>query len=164
MRKGITRQILTSNHTRCLPGNQSWSFQIVETFRQRLKKLYELAELKGTPRPVARQRALVWLERVELADWAGHKVKDLSRGMQQKLQLVVSLVHDPELLVLDEPFQGLDPVNVDLLKTSPPKTKRSILWQSVQANGSNTRSSAPAISSYFLASLCSKATGSGLRS
>jgi len=75
-----------------------------------------LAELKGARRPTARQRALSWLERVELADWAEHKVKDLSRGMQQKLQFVASLVNDPELLILDEPFQALDPINVDLLK------------------------------------------------
>ncbi len=81
-----------------------------------LDVLIYLAELKGTPRSTARQRALDWLERVELANWAGHKVKDLSRGMQQKLQFVASLVHDPELLILDEPFQGLDPVNVELIK------------------------------------------------
>ncbi len=81
-----------------------------------LHVLTYLAALKGTPHSVARSRALAWLERIELADWAGHKVKDLSRGMQQKLQFVASLVHDPELLILDEPFLGLDPVNVELVK------------------------------------------------
>ncbi len=81
-----------------------------------LEVLAYLAALKGVPRSEARLRALAWLERVELANWADRKVKDLSRGMQQKLQFVASLVHDPELLVLDEPFMGLDPVNVELVK------------------------------------------------
>jgi len=81
-----------------------------------LDVLIYLAELKGTPRSTAREQALSWLERVELSEWAKHKVRDLSRGMQQKLQFVVSVVHGPELLILDEPFQGLDPINVDLLK------------------------------------------------
>ena len=81
-----------------------------------LDVLVYLAELKGRPRSLAREHALAWLERVDLSDWARRKVRDLSRGMQQKLQFVASVVHDPQLLILDEPFQGLDPINVDLLK------------------------------------------------
>jgi ABC-2 type transport system ATP-binding protein len=82
-----------------------------------LDTLVYLAELKGKPQSEARQRATLLLEEVGLADWADRKVKALSRGMQQKLQLIASLVHDPELLILDEPFQGLDPLNVELVKS-----------------------------------------------
>jgi len=78
--------------------------------------LVYLGQLKGTDEATARRNATAWLERVELADWGKHKVKDLSRGMQQKVQFVAGLVHDPELLILDEPFQGLDPVNVEMIK------------------------------------------------
>jgi ABC-2 type transport system ATP-binding protein len=78
--------------------------------------LIYLAELKGVERSVARERAAMWLQRVELSEWANRKVQDLSRGMQQKVQIVASLIHDPELVILDEPFQGLDPVNVEVVK------------------------------------------------
>ena len=81
-----------------------------------LDVLVYLAELKGMPRSVAKEQAMSWLERVELSEWGHRKVRDLSGGMQQKLQFVASVVHDPQLLILDEPFQGLDPINVDLLK------------------------------------------------
>jgi ABC-2 type transport system ATP-binding protein len=64
----------------------------------------------------ARKRAADLLQRVELSEWGRRKVQELSRGMQQKVQLVASLVHDPDLVILDEPFQGLDPVNVELVK------------------------------------------------
>jgi ABC-2 type transport system ATP-binding protein len=81
-----------------------------------LDTLVYLAELKGVPRSTARGRAMDLLERIQLQDWAARKVRDLSQGMQQRLQLAASLVHDPEVLFLDEPFQGLDPVNVERVK------------------------------------------------
>jgi len=81
-----------------------------------LDNLVYLAELKGVSRPAARKRATALLEQMQLEEWATHKVKDLSQGMQQRLQLVASLVHDPEVLFLDEPFQGLDPINVERVK------------------------------------------------
>jgi len=81
-----------------------------------LDTLVYLAEMKGMPRSVARERATQLLERIQLEDWAARKVRDLSKGMQQRLQFIASLVHNPELLFLDEPFQGLDPLNVERLK------------------------------------------------
>lgn len=82
-----------------------------------LEVLVFLAQLKGLDADTAHDNAMRWLERVDLKDRAQSKIQELSRGMQQKAQLVATLVHDPELLILDEPFQGLDPVNVDLVKT-----------------------------------------------
>lgn len=70
-----------------------------------------LAETKGLGRGGARKKALDWLERLGLEDWAKRKVEDLSKGMQQKVQFIGTLLHDPELVILDEPFSGLDPVN-----------------------------------------------------
>jgi ABC-2 type transport system ATP-binding protein len=81
-----------------------------------LDTLVYLAELKGTPRATARERAMDLLARIQLEDWADRKVRDLSQGMQQRLQLVASLVHNPKVLFLDEPFQGLDPMNVERVK------------------------------------------------
>jgi len=76
-----------------------------------------LGALKGMPRDRARQRAAKLLAQTGLEEYGGRKVKELSKGMTQKAQFLTTIVHDPELLILDEPFQGLDPVNTDLLKS-----------------------------------------------
>ena len=73
-------------------------------------------EIKSMPRREARRSAADWLDRLDLSEVATKKVEELSKGMQQKVQFVSTILHDPELLVLDEPFSGLDPVNVNILK------------------------------------------------
>jgi len=75
-----------------------------------------LAQMKGVERRRARTLAAQWLERLGLGDRAMRKVNELSKGMQQKVQVISTLLHDPDLLVLDEPFSGLDPVNAQVLK------------------------------------------------
>jgi ABC-2 type transport system ATP-binding protein len=75
-----------------------------------------LTTLKGIDRTNARKRAGSYLERVGLGEVAKKKVKDLSKGMQQKVQLGVAMLHEPDLLIIDEPFYGLDPVNTRLVK------------------------------------------------
>ena len=78
--------------------------------------LVYLGQLKGMHRAAARDRAGELLRQVELGDWGRRKVDELSRGMQQKVQLIASLIHDPDLVILDEPFQGLDPVNAEMVR------------------------------------------------
>jgi ABC-2 type transport system ATP-binding protein len=82
-----------------------------------LECLTYLGALKGMSRPEARQRAMSLLERIGLEDYGKRKIKELSKGMTQKAQFLAAIVHNPDLLIMDEPFQGLDPVNTDLLKT-----------------------------------------------
>lgn len=81
-----------------------------------LDVLVFLAEVKGVSRHTARVRALEWLERLGLADRRLSKVSELSKGMQQKVQFIATVLHDPELVILDEPFSGLDPVNQQVLR------------------------------------------------
>jgi ABC-2 type transport system ATP-binding protein len=82
-----------------------------------LECLTYLGALKGIPRQEARRRATALLERTGLKEYAQRKVKELSKGMTQKAQFLAAIVHDPDLLIMDEPFQGLDPINTDLLKS-----------------------------------------------
>ena len=78
--------------------------------------LLYLATLKGLDEKTARERLGVWLERLDLAEHRHKKVQELSRGMQQKAQIIATLVHEPDLIVVDEPFSGLDPVNTRIVK------------------------------------------------
>ncbi|HXD48846.1 MAG TPA: ATP-binding cassette domain-containing protein [Gemmatimonadaceae bacterium] len=87
-----------------------------------------LAELKGLAPSEANRRIDEWLERLSLSsaekDWGEAKVDELSRGMQQKVQFIATLLHDPELVILDEPFSGLDPINAQALKDAVLELKR----------------------------------------
>jgi len=75
-----------------------------------------LGEIRGVRRAEGKRRGLAWLERLGLSQWADKKVEDLSKGMQQKIQFIGTVIHEPELLILDEPFSGLDPINQDVLE------------------------------------------------
>ncbi len=78
--------------------------------------LVYLATLKGVDDKTARDRVKTWLERLDLYDHRQKKIQDLSRGMQQKAQFIATLIHEPDLIIVDEPFSGLDPVNTRLIK------------------------------------------------
>ncbi len=78
--------------------------------------LHFLGELNGMSPASARQKTNEWLERFDLSSSRDKKVQELSKGMQQKLQFISTIMHDPELIILDEPFSGLDPVNVNMVK------------------------------------------------
>jgi ABC-2 type transport system ATP-binding protein len=81
-----------------------------------LDQLVFLGELKGLSAHEAKQRSLQWCERLGLKDWVEKKVEELSKGMQQKVQFIGAVVHDPQFVVMDEPFSGLDPSSAVVLK------------------------------------------------
>ena len=78
--------------------------------------LLYLAQLKGLSEANARKEIAHWFEKFEIQDWASKKIEDLSKGMQQKIQFIATVIHKPKLLILDEPFTGLDPINTTLIK------------------------------------------------
>ncbi len=79
-------------------------------------QLLYLAQLKGLSKKEAVQKIKAWLERFEASDWLNKKIEDLSKGMQQKVQFISTVMHEPELIILDEPFSGFDPINANLIK------------------------------------------------
>lgn len=75
-----------------------------------------LAQLKNVPKKEAYQRLKEWFTKLDIIDWWDKKVEELSKGMQQKIQFVTTILHEPKLLIFDEPFSGFDPINANLLK------------------------------------------------
>jgi len=80
------------------------------------EQMIYLARLKGLSRKDALQRCNYWFEKMEMQSWWKKKVEDLSKGMQQKVQFVATVIHQPELIILDEPFSGFDPINAEIIK------------------------------------------------
>ncbi len=78
--------------------------------------LMYLAQLKGMSSAKAKQKLGHWFKKFEITDWWTKRVEELSKGMQQKIQFIATVVHEPKLLILDEPFSGLDPINTNLIK------------------------------------------------
>lgn len=75
-----------------------------------------LAQLKGLTKKEAKDRLKYWFDRLEIGDWWNKKIQELSKGMAQKIQFVVTVLHNPKLLIFDEPFSGFDPINANVIK------------------------------------------------
>lgn len=87
-------------------------YKKVKVFEQ----LLYLAQLKGMDKYAAIQKANYWLKKLDMDKWKDKKVEDLSKGMQQKIQFIASVMHSPKLMILDEPFSGFDPINAEVIK------------------------------------------------
>ncbi len=88
-----------------------------------MEQVVYFAQLKDVSKTDARDRAETWLKRFDLYDWRHKKVEELSKGMQQKVQFITTIIHNPGLIILDEPFSGFDPINAELLKTEIKRLK-----------------------------------------
>lgn len=75
-----------------------------------------LAQLRGLSKKEAYRQLMIWFKRFDILDWYNRKVEELSKGMQQKVQFISTVIHNPDLLIFDEPFSGFDPVNTDIVK------------------------------------------------
>jgi ABC-2 type transport system ATP-binding protein len=80
------------------------------------EQLIYLARLKGLSPAESKKKLDFWLNKFDITSWWDKKVEELSKGMQQKVQFIATIVHDPKLIILDEPFSGLDPINTNLIK------------------------------------------------
>lgn len=84
-----------------------------------------LAQLKGLSKGDAKRKLKFWFDRLEIGDWWGKKIQELSKGMAQKIQFIVTVLHEPKLLIFDEPFSGFDPINANIIKEEIWKLKEN---------------------------------------
>ncbi len=84
-----------------------------------------LAQLKGLSKTDAKQKLKYWFDRLEIGDWWNKKIQELSKGMAQKIQFIVTVLHEPKLLIFDEPFSGFDPINANIIKDEILKLKEN---------------------------------------
>nr|WP_299384513.1 ATP-binding cassette domain-containing protein [Allomuricauda sp.] len=83
-----------------------------------------LAQLKGLSKAEAKKRLKFWFDKLDIGDWWGKKIQELSKGMAQKIQFIVTVLHEPKLLIFDEPFSGFDPINANIIKDEILELKR----------------------------------------
>ena len=112
--------VVFNGHPLCWEDMQNIGYMPEERGLYKKMKVGEqavyLAQLKGLSARDARQRLQMWFERLDIMSWWNRKLEELSKGMQQKVQFVITVLHEPELLIFDEPFSGFDPVNAEVLK------------------------------------------------
>ena len=85
-----------------------------------------LAQLRGLSKKEAHRELMTWFKRFEITNWYNRKVEELSKGMQQKVQFISTVIHNPDLLIFDEPFSGFDPVNAELVKNEILRLKSAL--------------------------------------
>lgn len=90
-----------------------------------LNHIVYLARLKGIDKTEAHQKANHWLDKLALSDWKHAKIRQLSKGMAQKIQFICTIIHDPKIIILDEPFSGFDPINAEVIKAEILELKES---------------------------------------
>lgn len=107
-------EILNANHIRDI-GYLPEERGLYKSMKVGEQAMY-LARLKGLSKTEAKDRLKYWFERLEIGDWWNKKIQELSKGMAQKIQFIVTVLHEPKLLIFDEPFSGFDPINANLIK------------------------------------------------
>ncbi|MBD0832080.1 ABC transporter ATP-binding protein [Aestuariibaculum sediminum] len=110
----IDNELLNENHIKDI-GYLPEERGLYKSMKVGDQALY-LAQLKGLSKSEAKERLKYWFERLEIGDWWNKKIQELSKGMAQKIQFVVTVLHQPKLLIFDEPFSGFDPINANLIK------------------------------------------------